>query len=158
MESSFLAFHSFYSSKLISEIEICSYLQLRLSISLSYTEAVFLDVAAQYSKETDHWGGQESWVHIPAGLSSPPGSFSSSGKGGFVGASSSFDILVLSGDYGADKDDHRVAVALGEVSDEFKSSRPALASCGIKSKRACFANVLYLAHQLWELIPPGDHG
>lgn len=37
------------------------------------------------------------------------------------------------------------------------SSRPALGPCGIKSKRAHFANVLYLAHQLWELIPRGDH-
>lgn len=94
-------------------------------------------------------------MQIPAGRSSP---FSSSGKCGCGCASFSFDILVLSGDCGADKDDHSVAVALGEVSDEFKSSRQALASCGIKSKRACFANVLYLAHQLWELIPPGDHG
>lgn len=75
-----------------------------------------------------------------------------------MGASSSFDILVLSDNYGADKDGHGVAVALGEVSDEFKSARQALASCGIKSKRACFANVFYLAHQLRELIPPSDHG
>lgn len=75
-----------------------------------------------------------------------------------MGASSSFDILVLSDDYDADKNDHGMAAASGEVIDEFKSSRQALASCGIKSKRACFANMLYLAHQLWELIPPSDHG
>lgn len=32
-----------------------------------------------------------------------------------------------------------------------------LPPCGVKSKRAHFANVLYLAHQLWEQIPLGDH-
>lgn len=75
-----------------------------------------------------------------------------------MGAASSFGILVFSNDCDADKGVHGVAAALGEVSDEFKSSRQALASCGMKSKRACFANVLYLAHQLWELIPPSDLG
>ena len=36
-------------------------------------------------------------------------------------------------------------------------SRQASALCDIKSKRTHFVNMLYFAHQLWELIPPGDH-
>lgn len=40
-----------------------------------------------------------------------------------------------------------------------KSSSPLgrLLPLGIKSKWAHFINVLYLAHQPWELIPLGDH-
>lgn len=60
---------------------------------------------------------------------------------------------MLYNDYGADKD-HKPQE---RVSGEFKSSRQALALCGIKSKRAHFPHMLYLAHQLWTLIPWGDH-
>lgn len=50
-----------------------------------------------------------------------------------------------------------VAVALGEGQWWVQVLQANSCPCGIKSKRAHFVNVLYLAHQLWELIPLGDH-
>lgn len=42
------------------------------------------------------------------------------------------------------------------VYEELSFPRQAPAPYGFQSKRACLTNVLYLAHQLWELIPPSD--
>lgn len=50
-----------------------------------------------------------------------------------------------------------VAVALGEGQWWVQVLQASSCPCSIKSKRAHFVNVLYLAHQLWELIPLGDH-
>lgn len=64
---------------------------------------------------------------------------------------------MLYNDYGADKDDHAVVVALGEGQWGDQGLQASSCLLCIKSKRAHLANVLYLAHQPWILIPWADH-
>lgn len=63
-------------------------------------------------------------------------------------------ILELLDDCDADKAD---CFAWGSLKRENLGPLGKLLPRSIKSKRARLANVLYLAHQLWGLIPQGDH-